>query len=68
MKSDIEHLDKVSDGIVVSTDSTAYAEYMQKRKMAESNDSKIAGLQHQINNMNSQLSNITSLLEKLVKG
>jgi hypothetical protein len=67
-KTEIEYLNKLTEGILISTDTNSYAEYMAKRRNLSKTESDIINLKTEINTINSRLDYITTLLEKIIKG
>lgn len=61
-------MDRVSDGVLVSSDNDSFNEYVIKRKHLSKTDNDIIQLKTEINMINGKLNNITSLLEKIAKG
>lgn len=58
---------KDKSGVVVCRDGNARSSYLAQRKVAESKNTEIASMQGQINNIQSELSEIKQLLTALLK-
>jgi hypothetical protein len=57
---------KTKAGVVVCKDDSARSSYLAQKKVAESRNAEVAGLQRQINTMSTELSEIKQLLTALI--
>lgn len=55
-------------GTLVNADVSGYQSYLTRKKVLDKKDSQIQSLQNTINNMDTRMQALESLVEQLVKG
>lgn len=63
----IEHIKKRKDGVIVNDDRTSLHQYLEDRKRHEQSAKRIDVLENRINNIDSNLSEIKTLLNQILK-
>lgn len=66
-ETDIPHLVRVSQGVFENTNSVELNAYLKKRDAEYAKQSEVNGLKNQINSMSTELSDIKSMLQQLMR-
>lgn len=67
MHTEIPHLEKIREGVLVNTDSSSYSDYMKRKSAFSKNDAEVSGLKNEINNINARLDTMTVMLRALLE-